>query len=42
MKKILEAKVEYNVFPNKGICKIDDNLYSIKNTPLLKLLKVAL
>ena len=32
MKKILEAKVEYNVFPNKGICKIDDNLYSIKNT----------
>lgn len=32
MKKILQAKVEYNLFPNKGICKIDDNLYSIKNT----------
>lgn len=29
--KIIQATVDYNVFPNKGICKVDDKLYSIKN-----------
>lgn len=31
-KKIIEATIEDNFFPNRGIVKIDHDLYSIKNT----------
>ena len=32
MKSTLTSKIEYNIFPNKGICDVDGKLYSIKNT----------